>query len=313
MTQPASHPTVLSRLRLGSAPDSWGVWFPDDPQQTPWHRFLDELVEAGYSWLELGPFGYLPTDAQRLKDELGRRGLRLSGGTVFAGLHRQGGLEECVVEARQVAATLQELGAGYLVLLPEMIRDSDEQGTFLQPYQLDGDQWQRLTTDMDQLGRIVAEEFGLSLVFHPHADSHIDVQDRVERLLESTDPTWTNLCLDTGHLTYCGGDNLDLVGRYPERIRYVHVKQVSPSVLEEVRAQDLSFAEAVRRGVMVEPPTGIPEMEPLLAELDALDADLFAIVEQDLYPCAPDVPLPIAARTRAYLGGCGLGPGPRPT
>ena len=43
-----------SRLRLGSCPDSWGVWFADDPRQTPWRRFFDELAEAGYRWLELG-------------------------------------------------------------------------------------------------------------------------------------------------------------------------------------------------------------------------------------------------------------------
>ena len=47
-------------ITIGSAPDSWGVWFPSDPQQTPWHRFLDEMVEAGYEWTELGPYGYLP-------------------------------------------------------------------------------------------------------------------------------------------------------------------------------------------------------------------------------------------------------------
>ena len=49
-------------LTIGSAPDSWGVWFGDDARQTPWHRFLDEIAEAGYEWMELGPFGYLPTD-----------------------------------------------------------------------------------------------------------------------------------------------------------------------------------------------------------------------------------------------------------
>ena len=49
------------RLRLGTAPDSWGVWFPDDPHQTPWQRFLDEVQEAGYSWIELGPVR-LPAD-----------------------------------------------------------------------------------------------------------------------------------------------------------------------------------------------------------------------------------------------------------
>jgi inosose dehydratase len=52
-------------------------------------------------------------------------------------------------------------------------------------------------------------------------------------------------------------------------------------------------------------------MEPLLQELGRLGADLFAIVEQDLYPCEPDYPLPVATRTRTYLNSCGLGPAPR--
>jgi sugar phosphate isomerase/epimerase len=54
------------RFRVGSAPDSWGVWFPDDPRQTPWTRFLDEIARAGYEWLELGPYGYLQTVSGKL-------------------------------------------------------------------------------------------------------------------------------------------------------------------------------------------------------------------------------------------------------
>jgi hypothetical protein len=38
--------TSNPRLLLGSCPDSWGVWYADDPLQTPWSRFLDELVES---------------------------------------------------------------------------------------------------------------------------------------------------------------------------------------------------------------------------------------------------------------------------
>ena len=30
-----------STILVGSAPDSWGVWFPDDPKQSPYPRFLD--------------------------------------------------------------------------------------------------------------------------------------------------------------------------------------------------------------------------------------------------------------------------------
>jgi sugar phosphate isomerase/epimerase len=87
-TAPPYARTTVGNLCLGSAPDSWGFWFPEDEQQVPYTRFLDELVLAGYEWLELGPYGYLPTEPQRLKAELDARGLKVSGGTAFGALHR---------------------------------------------------------------------------------------------------------------------------------------------------------------------------------------------------------------------------------
>jgi inosose dehydratase len=78
----------LTKITIGSAPDSWGVWFGSDPRQTPWRRFLDEIVQAGYTWTELGPYGYLPTDVPTLKSELSQRGLRVSGTFTQADLAR---------------------------------------------------------------------------------------------------------------------------------------------------------------------------------------------------------------------------------
>jgi inosose dehydratase len=301
----------LSRLRLGTAPDSWGVWFPDDPHQVPWHRFLDEVVQGGYQWIELGPYGYLPTDPEQLRDELGRRGLQLSGGAVFAGLHRGAeAYEQALKDCREEAALLGALGASHLVLLPEQYTDMHS-GDALEPGELEPAQWNDLVTGMSALGKVLQEESGISLVFHPHADSHVDTQPRVERFLQDTDPCSVSLCLDTGHISYCDGDNIEIIRRFPTRIGYVHLKQVDPAVVRRVREERLSFADAVKLGAMVEPPGGIPAMEPLLAELGTLDVDLFAIVEQDLYPCEPDYPLPVATRTREYLNGCGLGPAPR--
>ena len=49
-------------------------------------------------------------------------------------------------------------------------------------------------------------------------------------------------------------------------------------------AEDLPFGEAVKLGAMTEPPRGIPDMPPLLAAIDKLGIDVFAIVEQDMYP-----------------------------
>ena len=68
--------------------------------------------------------------------------------------------------------------------------------------------------------------------------------------------------------------------------------------------KDLSFAEAVRMGAMIEPPFGIPEMRRCSTPLSDLDRDIKGIIEHDLYPCAPDMPLPIARRTSTYLSSC---------
>ncbi|GGS05981.1 hypothetical protein GCM10010269_51180 [Streptomyces humidus] len=295
----------LDRIMVGSAPDSWGVWFPEDPRQVPWERFLDEVAEAGYSWIELGPYGYLPTDPARLADEVDRRGLRVSAGTVFAGLHRGPSVWEATwAQVSQVAALTREMGARHLVVIPSFWRD-DRTAEPLEPPELTGEQWAHLTKGMERLGHEVKEAYGLDLVVHPHADTHIDTEDHVERFLDSTDGELVNLCLDTGHYAYCGGDSVELIENYGERIGYLHLKQVDPEVLAGVVRDRLPFGPAVRRKVMCEPPSGVPELEPVLVAAQRLGVELFAIVEQDMYPCEPDEPLPIAVRTRKFLRSCG--------
>jgi inosose dehydratase len=276
------------------------VWFPDDPAQTPWHRFLDELAQAGYEWVELGPYGYLPTDPARLRDEVDRRGLKVSGQAVFGGLHNPDKWDQDLADARRVAELVVAMGGEYVVLLP------DDAGP--NPPELSDESWRTLNEAASELGRILRDDYGLLAVFHPHADSHVGTQPQIERFLEGTDPDSVNLCMDTGHIAYYDGDNVALIRSYPERIAYLHIKQVDPEVIKQVRAENLDFGQAVRRGVMIEPPLGEPAVEPILDALDQyVDRDLFMIGEQDLYPCAPEVPLPIAIRTRSYLQQCGVG------
>ncbi len=313
---PASTPTTpvgwnsgqksATNLCLGSAPDSWGVWFPADEHQVSYGRFLDELVAAGYEWFELGPYGYLPTDPRRLAEEVGSRGLKVSGGTVFGALHRPGSWPGTLASIRKVAELTAAAGAHHLVLIPPLYR-AEKTGAFTEPPQLTGPQWASLAARANELGKILLNDYDIRLCLHPHADSHIMTQPEIERFLDGTDSGWVWLCLDTGHVAYGGGDAIDLIRRFAERIGYVHIKQMDPAVLGQVRAEGLSFGEAVRRRVCVEPPAGVPDPAAVVAELAGLDAPLFVIVEQDLYPCDPGVPLPIAIRTRQYLNGCGLG------
>ncbi|MFF5784144.1 sugar phosphate isomerase/epimerase family protein [Streptomyces sp. NPDC012693] len=317
--QPSSHPSpspspqpsspsspAPSRIRVGSAPDSWGVWFPDDPRQVPWQRFLDEVSGAGYEWIELGPYGYLPTDPGVLTEETSRRGLRVSAGTVFTGLHRGPDVwDRTWAHVAENAALAQAMGADHLVVIPAFWRD-DRTGEVLEDRELTPGQWRDLTRLTERLGREVRERYGLRIVVHPHADTHLDGEVSVTRFLDATDPDAVSLCLDTGHYAYAGGDSVKLIETYGERIGYLHLKQVDPAVLAGVVAEGVPFGPAVARGVMCEPPSGVPALEPVLAAAGALGVDLFAIVEQDMYPCEPDVPYPIALRTRRFLRSCGV-------
>ena len=300
--------TDLSQLTLGTAPDSWGVWFPQDEHQVDWKQYLDDVQNAGYVWTELGPQGFLPQDPAQLRDELTQRGLKVSGGTVFAGLHKgKEALDKAIADFSREAKLLTEVGAKYLVHLPEQYTDMHT-GAATESGSLDLEQWSNLISGTDILGKHIFEEYGVELVFHPHADTHVDTQDRIEKFLQDTDPAFVNLCLDTGHVSYCDGNNLEIIERFQDRMTYVHIKLVDPKVRERVRAEKLSLAEAVPLGIMVEPPYGEPDVPSLLEALAGLDRDIFTVIEQDLYPIASHLPLAIQARAAGYFTALGLGP-----
>ena len=296
----------IRHLQLGSCPDSWGVWFADDPRQTPWTRFLDEMVAAGYRWLELGPYGYLPTDPAVLTDELAARGLSVAAGTVggVGGPHKD--FDAVLAATREVAALTAAVGGANVVFVPVPGYRDDVSGAYLEPAVLGASSWASLVRNTDTLGRMVYEEYGLHLRFHPHADYQVETQEQVSQFLDDTSPEFVSLCLDTGHLAYRRADVPGLIRKYPSRIGYVHIKQMDPAIALRAAKEDLAFGQAVAMGASIEPPAGEPDIPSVLDALSELTADLFVVVEQDMYPVEFDVPLPIATRTRTYLNSVGL-------
>jgi inosose dehydratase len=192
------------------------------------------------------------------------------------------------------------------VIIDDVYRDL-KSGEPLGRARLDADAWKRLVEASNELGKLARERFGLQLVFHPHADSHVEYQDQIEEFITQTDPAYVGICLDFGHCEYRGADSLKLLRRYPERIPYLHLKMVDPAVRERVQAENPPFGTAVSWGIFAEAGTGIPDLGELVKALKEVDYDGLAIVEQDLYPCDFDTPLPIARRVRARLQGAGLG------
>ena len=70
-------------IQICGAPCCWGVDDPKNPYLPPWTRVLEEAGKAGYSAIELGPYGYLPIDAELVANELRKNGLAIVAGTIF--------------------------------------------------------------------------------------------------------------------------------------------------------------------------------------------------------------------------------------
>jgi inosose dehydratase len=293
-------------IRIGSAPDSWGVWFANDPKQTPWQRYLDEVREAGYEWTELGPYGYMPSDLPTLRAELGRRGLKVSASVVMLHLEDTAVWPELERQTLGVGELLAALGARFFVLIDDTYSNLFT-GQPNRPSRLEASAWKRLIDTTHRVADLVRTRFGLQLVFHPHAETHVEYEDQIEALLEQTDPERVGLCLDTGHHAYRGGDPVAFFRRHHKRIPYLHLKSVDRQKQVWVEKERIPFAIAVANDMFCEPSRGVVDFAAFRDALKEVGYDGWAAVEQDMYPAPFDKPLPIAKRSRAYLRELGLG------
>ncbi|PFP24729.1 hypothetical protein COJ96_22070 [Bacillus sp. AFS073361] len=290
-------------IKIGTAPDSWGVWFPENEKQTPWERCMNEMAEAGYAGIELGPWGYLPNEYERLKEELEKRNLELTATTLVGDLTSNRKTEELIALLDEMSELqLKFESAKYVVLIDDCYTDLFT-GELVRPRDLNGADWDKFITNIIKIRDHAKVNYGLEVVFHPHAQSHVETEEQIERLLNDTD---INLCLDTGHHAYADGDPVSFMRKYHARIPYLHIKSCDLSVREKMQVQGWSFAKAVSEDIMCEPELGVVDMKAFVQVLEDIDFSGWAIVEQDMYPAPFEKPFPIAKRTRKYLTTIGM-------
>ena len=291
-------------IRIATAPVSWGILEVEGwGKQRPYGEVLDEIVKAGYTGTELGPYGFLPTDPKQLKSELAKRNLPLLGAFTPLPLAHAGQHDAALQSAMEVARLLAPAGAMLLVLADEMssarmaVAGSVDEGRD----GMNASQWDGAARLLDRVAR-AGRELGLSSVFHHHCGTYIETPGEVERLLAMTDPQMLGLCLDTGHYVYGGGDPVDCARRHGKRIRHLHLKDVKPPVLERVRRERIPYLDAIRMGVFCELGQGGVNLTGVIHELTAAGFDGWAVFEQDVDPTQPGCnPLESATRSRNYL------------
>jgi inosose dehydratase len=224
----------------------------------------------------------------------------------MANLENPDGWQEVERQLMQTGEIVASLDGRYLLLIDDTYSDLFT-GEQREAQVLDDSSWKRLIETTHKVARIAGERFQLELVYHPHADTHVEFEHQIEKLLEETDATLVSLCLDTGHHAYRGGDPVRFFRRHHPRIRYLHLKSVDSRTQKRVEEENIPFAIAVGMDLFCEPSAGVVDFSAFRDALREANYDGWAIVEQDMYPAPIEKPLPIAARTRAYLQSIGIG------
>src|SRR5216683_7478513 len=102
-------------IQVATAPVSWGVMEVEGfSGQKSYGEVLDEIVQAGYTGTELGPYGFLPTDPKQLKSELAKRNLPLLGAFTPLPLAHAAQHDAALQSALEVARLLSQAGAPFL-------------------------------------------------------------------------------------------------------------------------------------------------------------------------------------------------------
>lgn len=298
---------IRSRFHFACAPDSWGVLdYPGPSWNQSYEKMLDEMVAAGYTGTELGPYGFFPTDPAVLKPQLERRKLTLLGSFVPVVLSDPASAGVAVAHIRKVGDLLATLKAPFLVLADAQ---SDARNRLSGRVPRDGSagltaaQWKNVAHVVEEAAKVSAE-FGLDLVFHPHVATYVETPEECERFFDVTSHTGIGLCLDTGHCEFGGGDTITEAAKFASVLRFLHIKDVDQKILEDARRRKLNFEEAIEEKVFTIIGQGSVDFPGLFRLMEKNNYSGWSVIEQDVKFGATVVPPAesVAASLR-YLHG----------
>jgi inosose dehydratase len=293
-----AEPGILS-VSVANAPCSWGIEeFPDWGPQLSYPDVLDQIRLAGYQGTELGPYGFLPTDPDLLRQVLAERSLQLVGAFHPVNFRDSGQVAHEMAKGLEVAALLQAIGCPRVIVADSGSADRPF-GVERRPA-LDRAQWKQMALGLGQFAARCQEEYGLDVVFHPHVGTYVESPEELDALMEVLPPT-VGLCLDTGHIVYGGGDPVEVARRYSSRVRHLHLKDIDRATVERVKRDGLTFRQAVRANIFRPLGAGDVDFSALFGFLQQSGYRGWAVVEQDRVFQSREVTLQDAIQSREYL------------
>lgn len=289
-----------NKVKLGIAPIAWtNDDMPDLGKENTFEQCVSEMALAGFTGSEVG--NKYPKDPEVLKKALELRGVEICN-QWFSSFLITKPFEEVEKEFRAQLAFLKAMGAKVIGASEQSHSVQGQMDTpiFGHKYEMNDEEWDTFCTGMNKLGKIAKEEYGIALTFHHHMGTVVQSLAEVDRMMENTDPEYVSLLFDTGHFTYCGEDPLEVVKKYVHRIKHVHLKDIRPEVVEQVKKEYMSFLAGVRAGAFTIPGDGCINYDPIFKVLEDAGYEGYMVVEAEQDPAKAN-PLEYAIRARKFI------------
>jgi inosose dehydratase len=268
-------------VRIGINPLTWtNDDLPTLGADTSLETCLTEGKQAGFSGFELGQ--KFPRDPEVLGPILKSHGLDLVSGW-FSGELLSRSVEEEIEAIKPHLHLLKTLGAKAMVYceITDCIHGQIDTPLSHRP-RLTEAQIADLGKKLTQVADFTLSE-GVQIAYHHHMGTVIQTEEEVALLMKYTGPS-VGLLLDTGHMTFAGGDPYAVQERHADRIVHVHCKDMRKEILADALNRDLPFLRAMLNGAFTVPSDGFIDYGRLFKQLKASNYSGWLVVEAEQDP-----------------------------
>ena len=298
-------------IKIANAPCSWGALeFELEGKSLGYQQVLSEMVETGYAGTELGDWGFMPSTPAELKKELDEKKLQLLGAFVPVALAKEEAHAAGIDLALKTAGLMYDAGYknAFIVLADEngsVEERTKNAGRITPGMGLTENQWKTFAEGAEKVAQAVKRVYGMRTVFHHHCAGYVETPEEVAKLMELTNPELLGLCLDMGHYAFGGGNPVEALKKYYNRIWHVHFKDFDPKVGQAARENNYDYFKSVAEGVFCELGNGNVDFKSIVAILNEKGYDGWIVVEQDVLPGMGN-PKVCAKRNREFIQTLGL-------
>ena len=147
-------------IKIANAPCSLGVDYSDDINNPKWKNVMSEISAAGYSYSELGPYGYLPTDHMIINDHLDSINLKIIGGFIFDNIHEPSQHEIILEKVKKSCQLLNRLNSSFFFIIDHISKERMmTSGHEKNSISLENDKYKIMCDFIKHIANICHEEF----------------------------------------------------------------------------------------------------------------------------------------------------------